>query len=86
MAYTFLDHTADVKVAVTSKNLEEAFIECAQATCEVMYEGQSINEVREKKISIRGTDTKNSVKAPTYSEMSIAESNGRCEIIFVLDV
>lgn len=58
MAYKFLEHTADIKIAVEEKNLEDAFKSSALALREVMLEHEKIKIKSEKSrlISVEGKD------------------------------
>jgi SHS2 domain-containing protein len=53
MPYKFLEHTADVKIEVTEKTLEKAFISSALALKEVMSDNASIKPKIKKEIKIK---------------------------------
>jgi SHS2 domain-containing protein len=58
MTYKFLTHTADIKIQVISKNLEEAFIDSANALKEVICDKVNVKEKITKTISVKAYDLK----------------------------
>jgi len=58
MAYKFLEHTADIKIAVEEKNLEKAFESAAMALKNVILRREKIKikEKIKKKIKVSGKD------------------------------
>ena len=54
MTYEFLEHTADIKVRVTEKNMEDAFASSAMALKEVIAEKIKVKPEIERKIDIEG--------------------------------
>lgn len=58
MAYRFIDHTADIKVQVKSKNLEDAFINSALALKEAIIGKLKISKKFSRIIKIKGRDKK----------------------------
>jgi len=57
MKYKYLEHTADVKFQAFGKNLEEAFVNSAYATVNVIFEGK-VKENKTHTIKIKGVDQK----------------------------
>lgn len=56
MSYKFLEHTADIKIEVKSRTLEEAFISSAAALKEVVSGDIKAKSKIEKKIEIEAKD------------------------------
>ena len=56
MPYKFLEHTADIKILVEEKNLDEAFKTSALALKEVMSENSPVKGEKSRIISIEGDD------------------------------
>lgn len=54
--YKFLEHTADVKVHVEAKSLEELFSESSKALLESIYGKLKIKEEKEREIDVEGED------------------------------
>ncbi len=56
MSFRFLEHTADVKIEVSEKNLEKAFATSAIAMRSVMAEKIKVRPKLKKEISVHGID------------------------------
>jgi SHS2 domain-containing protein len=58
MPYKFLEHTADVKILVEEKSLEDAFVSSALAVKEIIldYEKLKIKSEKSRFLSIEGKD------------------------------
>ena len=57
MKYKYLEHTADIKFQAFGKTLEEAFINSAYATINIISEDKIKDKVT-KKIKVKGVDKK----------------------------
>lgn len=58
MTYKFVEHTADIKIAVNSKTLEDSFKQSALALKEIMLRGEKIKikKLLKKRIKVSGKD------------------------------
>lgn len=56
MKYEFLEHTADIKIKIYGKILEEIFENATSAFAEYISRGQKINSSKGKIVNIEGKD------------------------------
>lgn len=56
MSYRFLEHTADIKIEVKTKNLESAFLDSANALRELIAEKIAVKNKISRRIKVEGKD------------------------------
>jgi len=54
--YIFLEHTADIKFRAYGRSLNGVFENCALAVSEILSRGKKINNIKSKKIKLKGKD------------------------------
>lgn len=59
MNFEFLEHTADIKIKASGRNIAQGFTAIARAMSHYFNRGNAVAAKKEKKISLQGTDTKN---------------------------